>query len=330
MLLKYLAAAFSKPCIATSPSCIEDLIFASTRSFSSATWRGRAPPYRANITALANCFLSPVTSSASPTLASMFLCNRFSMSAPVLSIRAFMPLLAPVTSLALATAGNKTPDKAPPITAPSEATFNLLPNLARVLSRPSKPIKSVVWVGPEPAQSPRVVAPSVVTNTSATPAPPICLAARPNLSALDIGPRALPAFAAFAALPAIANLPTMFAAPTPGSAYWVMTSAPLPTIPSGSNPSTSLISSALSVTLSDALPPVTASEPKATAPSTPSTIPIPPETTPSTSSLGTEPSKYCSRLRPVFSSSSGTKSSNIPPLEGSLDWGVRSSNIPDI
>ena len=66
------------------------------------------------------------------------------MSAPVLSIRAFMPLLVPVTSLALATAGNKTPDKAPPMTAPSEATFNLLPNLARVLSRPSKPIKSVV------------------------------------------------------------------------------------------------------------------------------------------------------------------------------------------
>ena len=83
-----------------------------------------------------------------------------------------------------------------------------------------------------------------------------------------------------------------------------MTSAPLPTIPSGSKPSTSLISSATSVTLSDELPPVTRSIPRAPAPITPSPIPIAPETTPSTSSLGIDPSKSCSRLRPVFSSSS--------------------------
>ena len=51
-------------------------------------------------------------------------------------------------------------------------------------------------------------------------------------------------------LPFIAALPTLDATPTPGTTYWVITSAPFPTIPSGSKPAASRRASAPAVTLS--------------------------------------------------------------------------------
>ena len=138
------------------------------------------------------------------------------------------------------------PCATPPRSVDSTPSFSLFPIRARAFSRPLKPMRSLDCVGPMSTQSPIVVIPSVDTAASTAPAAASSLPARANRSALVIGVLASP----LAARAACASLPTLDAAPIPGTTNCVTTSAPLPRNPSGSKPSASRAASAASVTLS--------------------------------------------------------------------------------
>ena len=89
-----------------------------------------------------------------------------------------------------------------------------------------------------------MVVPSVATIASARPAAATCCAPRASLSPvvtpLPGNADALPERRALSSLPTFESLLTALAAPRPGTTNCVMTSAPLPTTPSGSIPAASL------------------------------------------------------------------------------------------
>ena len=102
-------------------------------------------------------------------------------------------------------------------TPPSAPMRSLFPKRRRASSRPCSPTVSSVSVGPPSKKSPSVTVSLFETTASTTPAAAICR------------------IAVFRR-PALESPPTIRAAVTPGTTNWVITSAPLPTKPTGSIP----------------------------------------------------------------------------------------------